>query len=456
MLRLTAFEVAKEEFCIAFDAEDDQARPSSSSSMRTIRASMLSSSSSSEDLEICEQFPSPRLRIKENLRAILFSSTEADQLLRHIMQLTEDLGTMVSQQNSIYVYGCYGRSKIDDLEIYLHNTWQNGSDILERFRQLVDMVFDELRAVKNEHVKLCQDLSKLEVKMRDMSENAGNVEPSQNVNSRTTLFSPRNSLQRFYRGLTPTLAKSASLSLSSSFASLTPFTPLTSLSLADVDELVTPGSPQSEIEKELDLASALSSGKRRVSLQSLLTMSTMESYEPPSSHNSPLETGVHLVSVSPSSASMFNTAEHGVSWLGPFVRKANSETFRTHLSNLLDIQKTLFGEDNGDDEDYAVEKGQRREICPENSNNGQRKFKSSTTKKDSVMENKEDGGAYAQGVNFLDMLTSQESTGEYVVDAFSQATYASYHNLPMSPAGILEMAKQEASSLEGNIREVSD
>ena len=468
MLRLTAFEVAKEDFRIAFDAEDGPARPSSASSMRTIRPSMSSSSlassysssstasssssSSSEDLEIHEQFPSPRLHVKENLRASLFSSTEADQLLSRIRQLSEDLETTVAQENSIYEHGCQ-EIEIDDLEIYLHDTWQNGSDILERFRQLVDMAVDDLRAAKDEHFELDQVLSKLEVRMRDMSEKAEDVERRQNANSRTTAFSPRISLQSFYSGSTPTLAESASSSLSSSFASLA------SLSLTDVDELVTPpGSPRSKIAKELDLdlASALSSGKRRGTSPSLLTKSSMEFYEPPSSPSSPLEIGVNLISVPPSSASIFNGAEHGVSWLDPFVRKANSETFQAHLANLIEIQKTLFGEDDEDDEDDIIEEGQRWENYPEILSNGQRRDRSSTTKNNSITENNEDGSAYAQGANFLDLFTTRESTGEHAVDVFSQATSVSYHTLPMSPAGILEMAKCEAFSLEENIREVND
>ncbi|EJD06435.1 ankyrin [Fomitiporia mediterranea MF3/22] len=361
----TAYEVAKPEFRSIFERDSDLLRPDSAASSRTVRPSDSSSllamsrstdSSSSPDSDEEhmpeEQFPFIISREKENLRRTVMNPIGARQLLDDLDCLSEQLQVMQMRETG-RTAKLKERVDVAELDELLHCSRQNGSELLERFRQLIDAEIDDLHAAQDVHTSLQLLISRLEQRIYEDEEGRRAATPS--------LASVRRSSG------TPSLTMSGS----SSAVSLT--------SLADLAALVTPtGSPRANAhdlstpkaeavqrksiteESEIDFACALSTGNN----PRIRRLSTIFSVAPnTSSHievNSPLEAGVNLVSIPPVRAPEVRDAGSQLqtlgscgyeSWLDPYVRRANSDILKAHLANLLEIEQMLFGKEDREREE---------------------------------------------------------------------------------------------------------
>ncbi|KAL5526918.1 hypothetical protein ACEPAF_8645 [Sanghuangporus sanghuang] len=386
----TAYEVAKPEFRYAFEQDEGSVRPGSAASLRTIRPSYSSSSlatnrssgssSSSgsfqdDEEEEHEQFPPPVSREKECLRSVLISPEEAQRLLDNLECVAEQLRmSRIRNDNHAHPYSALkGKGKepadLDDVEELLQLTRQSSSDLLERFRQLIDFELDDLQSAKDVHASLEQLILRLEERAL-----AEQVEEC----SATPALTYRRS------SATPSLVASGSTASLASLADLAALATPTGSPRMGTEDLKTPRFGKTftaeDGEAEIDFACALAAGsvtrqRRASALSGVFALATTESSISPdftlpfSDPSSPLEDGVNLVSIPPTRApevheSIFHPQEpesspgvrvgrkaKGESWLDPYVRRANSDILKAHLANLLEIEQMLFGEEDRERED---------------------------------------------------------------------------------------------------------
>ncbi|KAL5503812.1 hypothetical protein ACEPAH_7883 [Sanghuangporus vaninii] len=386
----TAYEVAKPEFRYAFGQDEGSVRPGSAASLRTIRPSYSSSSlatnrssgsSSSSDSfqddddEEYEQFPPPVSREKKCLRSVLISPEEAQRLLDNLESVAEQLRmSRIRDDNHAHPYNVLkGKAKkpadLDDVEELLQLTRQSSSDLLERFRQLIDFELDDFQSAKDVHASLEQLILRLEERAL-----AEQVEEC----SATSALTYRRS------SAIPSLVTSGSTASLASLADLAALATPTGSPRMGAEDLKTPRFGKAltaeDGEAEIDFACALAAGsvtrqRRASALSGVFALATTESSIssgltlPFSDPSSPFEDGVNLVSISPTRApevheSIFHPQEaesspgvgvgrkaKGESWLDPYVRRANSDILKAHLANLLEIEQMLFGEEDRERED---------------------------------------------------------------------------------------------------------
>lgn len=417
----TAFDLAKPEFRIAFDSEEAFMRPASAASVRTVRPSAscssfastssnstLSSSSSSssidmEEMENVGQFPPRRTDEEDDLRAELTSVVEAEKVVNELKNLAGKLENAEKESDEREfdlesrppVRGSRGLGEagteegdeldLDDLEIRLHDTWKGASDILERYRKLVDLAIEDLAKARGVKSKLLGLIERLERRLRKSSGQQSEVERWEvgtDVQEDDDLFvdcEDARSLGRELRVVTPTLTHSAGSSSAGSFASLASFTLSASDSSTGIRELAEvaiahdddrgeifdwrdPFQDNADLLPPFDLDKRQSTQKRS---RSGSVVSAISSFDGVRTTLAPLEDSVELISVPPIVALeataptspinlSFNSptrTDSGASWLGPYVRQTNSLTFQQHLQNLMEIERTLFGDEDEERED---------------------------------------------------------------------------------------------------------
>ncbi|KAL5526101.1 hypothetical protein ACEPAG_7439 [Sanghuangporus baumii] len=386
----TAYEVAKPEFRYAFEQDEGSIRPGSAASLRTIRPSYSSSSlatnhssgssSSSgsfldDEEEESAQFPPPISREKESLRSALISPEGAQRLLDDLECVAEQLRqSRIRHDHHAHPYSALkGKAKepvdLDDADELLQFTRHSSSDLLERFRRLIDFELDDLHSAKDVHASLEQLILRFEE--RALVEQVEERSP-------TPVLTYRRS------SATPSLVASGSTASLASLADLAALATPTGSPRMGTEDLKTPRLSKSPIaedgEAEIDFACALAAGsvtrqRRASALSGIFALATTESSISPdmtlpfSDPSSPLEDGVNLVSISPTRApevheSIFHPQEPesspGVgagrkakreSWLDPYVRRANSDILKAHLANLLEIEQMLFGDEDKERED---------------------------------------------------------------------------------------------------------
>ncbi|KAL5485689.1 hypothetical protein ACEPAI_6730 [Sanghuangporus weigelae] len=384
----TAYEVAKPEFRYAFEQDEGSIRPGSAASLRTIRPSYSSSSlatnhssgSSSysgsfqdDEEEERAQFPPPISREKESLRAALISPEEAQRLLGDLECVAEQLRlSRIRHDHHAHPYSALkGKEPVDldDADELLQFTHHSSSDLLERFRQLIDFELDDLHSAKDVHASLEQLILRLEE--RTLVEQVEERSPTPALTYRRS-------------SATPSLVASGSTASLASLADLAALATPTGSPRMGTEDLKTPrlsnSSTAEDGEAEIDFACALAAGsvtrqRRASALSGVFALATTESPISPdmtlpfSDPSSPLEDGVNLISISPTRApevheSIFHPQEPesttgvGVgrkanreSWLDPYVRRANSDILKAHLANLLEVEQLLFGEEDRERED---------------------------------------------------------------------------------------------------------
>ena len=167
-----------------------------------------------EELVHHEQFPKQISYEKEKLRLDILNPGEAQGLLDDLEYISGQLRTLKSQIEP--------PADLDDVENYLHCICQAGSELLEKFRRLIDFEVDDLHIAQDVYGALEQLIERLE--RRALAE-------EEDDRSKT----PPSSFRRLSE--TPSLVTSGS----SSALSLT--------SLADLAALITPtGSPRMSAE----------------------------------------------------------------------------------------------------------------------------------------------------------------------------------------------------------------
>ena len=433
----TAFDVAKPEFRIAFDSEEAFMRPASAASVRTVRpsascssfistssaSSTHSSSSSSssisideEELEKMEQFPPRRPDEVEELRAELASVTDAERIVAELKRLAGKLEKAERESDEREFdlesgprirkrLGDLGNEEgedgfdLDEMESRLQETWKSASDVLERFRKLVDIALEDLEKAGIVKTKLLSFTERLERRLQKANvqnvviDEPGAWEIETEDGGLFVETGDVRSLGRELRAVTPTLTHSAGSSSAGSFASLASFSLSTSLdnppnirdlaeveiaqaSVNDVEEGINWRDPfqiDADLLPPFDLDKRLSFQQRSRSGSVRSAIAPLDGVVPPLS---PVDNGVGLVSVPPIAAleataptSPINLsfdsprrADPNASWLGKYVRKTNSQTFQQHLENLMEIERTLFGDDGEEEEEEgSVEPQNRRE-----------------------------------------------------------------------------------------------
>ncbi|THG94575.1 hypothetical protein EW145_g8112 [Phellinidium pouzarii] len=471
----TALDVAKAEFRVAFEPDEDgSARPGSASSMRTIKASFssssltssyssLSSDSSSsmdEDIISHEQFPPAISHEKETLRAVLGTSVEVEQLLKDLGGFSEQLARLGARKGD----DSSGKSvDLDKIEAFMHSNGCKGSEVLERFRQLVEAEVDDMQAAREVYTALDQLIARLERRIRvDTKSRQAELEERERAQQQTPAL-PALRVRTSYATLrsnaaTPALVASGSSSSShSSFASF--------MSLTDRAALMTPaGSPRSvHAERELDFACALAAGSA-TRLRRASSLGTVLDFASP---DSSLEDGVNLFSVPTERAPEVDEVVRSrrESWLNPYVRKANSNMFQAHLENLLEIEKTLFGAEDAE-----------REMAP-NPSLGLEVNESWRDVVETLHEDEEEGIIGDDDGTFLEMADANDAdldgpiagdgihdSADEFLDLFVTPFVGEFRELPTNPEEfpveqdmshgppsaleVLELARKEALAIE--------
>ena len=435
----------------------------SSSSFGSSSSSGSSSSGSSSTLETSiqgeDQFPPLLSPEKEILRTSLSTTStpphEASQLLLDLEQLTEQLKITQSQDSPDM-----DARVLEGVESKIQVIKKDGTEYLESVRRLVDSEVEDLKAAREVHISLDRVIRRLEDKLRNKMEqeelavaklNAG-LKESRAGRGRASVSasSSPSSVLPSLRPISsvPSLIASGSASSHSSFASFATLVDLTALTTPANSPCVGPGEGKQHIanitENEVDFACALAAGSvtRRRRSSALGAIFDFDATLPPEPL-SPLEEGVNLVSVPPKHVGaailqqrqqekhlqmqleMEIQAQAGSgdgngngngrkrmsgkreSWLNPYVRKANTDTLKTHLANLLEIERTLFGAE--DDE---------REVLP--SPSLERSEEDCTSWRMGVESVEEVAAVHGDSVaeagldevgNFLDMMAEEHELG---------------------------------------------
>lgn len=352
----------------------------SNSSLASSYTSTSSDSSDSDDDDYpLDQYPPPISHDKESLRNALAQSKEVEDF----MGILEVFAQEAAELNAMARYHTEAESSnlsADDVEDRLQHCRQDAAILLENLRLLVDKEFADLESMKIVFESLQELISRLENEVQEDKFTAKpRSRPMYALHQRQPTLSLRTSYSTLRSGATtPSLIASGSASSQSSFTSFSELaTPADSPRFERRHSPLGLGSKQQDpaaeffknSENELDFACAIAAGSmtrsRRASSALYLGNPDFSTTTP----SSPLEPGTELVSMPPEFTSISPIAEvsesYGLnfslgnmstrtarreSWLGPIVRQTNARTFQTHLENLLEIEKVLFGAEDAERE----------------------------------------------------------------------------------------------------------